>query len=139
MLSGKGLFAVLLIALSWLLEAGVIYSVARMLALQPGGAALVWANSMTIAGQLFHITPGGIGTYESTMSGSLVLLGVEGKDAYRAALLSHTFKFLFAYAAGAGSLFAMPIRWREAKGWIKQAAGAHRTGRRLVNNKEMEG
>ncbi|MDQ0891714.1 uncharacterized membrane protein YbhN (UPF0104 family) [Paenibacillus sp. V4I9] len=97
MLSRKGAIIIGLIAISWILEAGVIFAVARMIGLQLGTISLVWANSMTIAGQIFHITPGGIGTYESTMSGSLVLLGVNGKDAYRAALVSHTFKFLFAY------------------------------------------
>lgn len=116
--SGKGIVIIGLITLSWVLEAGVIFAVAHMIGLQVGTISLIWANSMTIAGQIFHITPGGIGTYESTMSGSLALLGVEGKDAYRAALVSHTFKFLFAYAVGAYSLIRMPLHWREMKAWI---------------------
>lgn len=123
MLSGKGLFLVGLVGLSWILEAGVIYAVARLLSLQLGGASLVWANSMTIVGQIFHITPGGIGTYESTMSGSLALLGIEGKEAYRAALLSHAFKFLFAYTMGTYALLRMPLDWREIRRWVKQVTG----------------
>ncbi|MBP1963915.1 lysylphosphatidylglycerol synthase transmembrane domain-containing protein [Paenibacillus aceris] len=119
-LSLKGTAIMALITLSWILEAGVIYAVARMMGLQPGAISLVWANSMTIAGQIFHITPGGIGTYESTMSGSLALLGVDGKDAYRAALVSHTFKFLFAFTLGAYSLVRMPLQWQEMKNWIKR-------------------
>ena len=120
MLSGKGLVILSLITLSWVLEAGVIFAVVQMIGLQLGSISLVWANSMTIAGQIFHITPGGIGTYESTMSGSLALLGVDGKDAYRAALLSHTFKFLFAYTLGGYSLLRMPLHWREMKAWISR-------------------
>ncbi|WP_189017473.1 lysylphosphatidylglycerol synthase transmembrane domain-containing protein [Paenibacillus marchantiophytorum] len=123
MLSGKGLVILGLITLSWVLEAGVIFAVVQMIGLQLGSMALVWANSMTIAGQIFHITPGGIGTYESTMSGSLALLGIDGKDAYRAALLSHTFKFLFAYSLGGYSLLRMPLHWREMKTWIRRVTG----------------
>ncbi|MBD0382149.1 lysylphosphatidylglycerol synthase transmembrane domain-containing protein [Paenibacillus sedimenti] len=119
MLSSKGLLIVGLVTLSWVLEAGVIYAIAHIFTLQLSGLSLVWANSMTIAGQIFHITPGGIGTYESTMSGSLVLLGIEGKDAYRAAIVSHTFKFLFAYTLGAYSLLRMPLGWLEVKSWVK--------------------
>lgn len=123
MLSGKGLIILSLITLSWVLEAGVIFAVAQIIGLQLGSISLVWANSMTIAGQIFHITPGGIGTYESTMSGSLALLGVDGKEAYRAALLSHTFKFLFAYVLGGYSLLRMPLRWREMKEWMNRVTG----------------
>ncbi|BFT76045.1 YbhN family protein [Paenibacillus sp. P36] len=117
-LSLKGGAIIGLITLSWVLEAGVIHAVVRMVSLQPGAISLVWANSMTIAGQIFHITPGGIGTYESTMSGSLLLLGVDGRDAYRAALVSHTFKFLFAFTLGTYSLIRMPLHWHEIKNWI---------------------
>ncbi|MFK7694615.1 lysylphosphatidylglycerol synthase transmembrane domain-containing protein [Paenibacillus sp. HJGM_3] len=120
MMSARGVAIFALVALSWLLEAGVIYGVARILAIPLGGAPLIWANSMTIAGQIFHVTPGGIGTYESTMSGSLYLLGIEGPLAYRAALLSHTFKFAFAYAAGAYALLRLPIRIRDVSQYISR-------------------
>jgi uncharacterized membrane protein YbhN (UPF0104 family) len=123
MLSRKGVIIIGLIALSWVLETGVIFAVVHIIGIQLGTISLVWANSMTIAGQIFHITPGGIGTYESTMSGSLVLLGVDGKDAYRAALVSHTFKFLFAYTLGVYSLMRMPLHWREMKTWIRRVTG----------------
>jgi len=120
MLSGKGLFILAAIAVSWILEAGIIYGIASILELQLGAASLVWANSMTIAGQVFHITPGGIGTYESTLSGSLAMLGINGKEAYGAAILSHAFKFVFAFGMGAYSLLRMPLGWREARAWIKE-------------------
>lgn len=120
MLSGKGLFIMSAVAVSWVLEAGVIYGIAYILGLQLGAVPLVWANSMTIAGQVFHITPGGIGTYESTLSGSLAVLGINGREAYGAALLSHAFKFVFAFGMGAYTLLRMPLGWREAKGWIKE-------------------
>jgi uncharacterized membrane protein YbhN (UPF0104 family) len=102
------------------LEAAVIYGVAIILKLGVGAAPLVWANSVTIAGQVLHVTPGGIGTYESTLSGSLAILGVDWKDAYAAAVLSHTFKFAFSYLAGGYTLIRMPIRWREMKIWLSR-------------------
>ncbi|WP_373232057.1 lysylphosphatidylglycerol synthase transmembrane domain-containing protein [Cohnella sp.] len=118
MFSGKGLFVMVCITVSWMLEAAVIYGIARMMELNLGAVSLIWANSVTIAGQVFHITPGGIGTYESTLSASLVVLGIGWKEAYAAALLSHTFKFAFAYVMGGYSLLRMPIGWREMKAWI---------------------
>ncbi|RCW49050.1 lysylphosphatidylglycerol synthase transmembrane domain-containing protein [Paenibacillus prosopidis] len=120
MLSGKGLFIMSAIAVSWILEAGIIYGIASVLKLKLGAVPLVWVNSMTIAGQIFHITPGGIGTYESTLSGSLAVLGINGREAYGAAILSHAFKFAFAFGMGAYSLLRMPLGWREARVWIKE-------------------
>ncbi|WP_028609268.1 lysylphosphatidylglycerol synthase transmembrane domain-containing protein [Paenibacillus harenae] len=120
MLSGKGLFIMAALAVSWILEAGVIFGISSILGLNLGAVPLVWANSMTIAGQVFHITPGGIGTYESTLSGSLAVLGINGREAYGAAILSHAFKFVFAFGMGAYSLLRMPLGWREARIWIKE-------------------
>ncbi|MFC5471980.1 lysylphosphatidylglycerol synthase transmembrane domain-containing protein [Cohnella suwonensis] len=118
--SGKGLIVIALVGLSWVLEAGVIYGVVRMSGLSEGAASLVWANSVTIAGQVFHIAPGGIGTYETTLSGALSALGVSGEAAFAAALLSHGFKFAFAYAAGCYSVLRMPVGWREATEWMRR-------------------
>lgn len=129
MLSGKGVFVMVCVTVSWMLEAAVIYGVARIMVLNLGAASLVWANSVTIAGQVFHITPGGVGTYESTLSGSLVVLGIGWKEAYAAAVLSHTFKFTFSYVMGGYSLLRMPISWREMKAWMlkKQKSAKERT------------
>lgn len=120
MVSRKGMSVMMLVTVSWILEAAVIYGVAIILKLGVGAAPLVWANSVTIAGQVLHITPGGIGTYESTLSGSLAFLGVDWKDAYAAAILSHTFKFAFSYLVGGYTLLRMPIRWYEAKTWLSR-------------------
>ena len=61
-----------------LMEAVVVYGVIHALRLNIGFLQAVWANGMTIAGQLFHVTPGGIGTYETTLSASLGILGMNG-------------------------------------------------------------
>lgn len=130
MLSVRGIGVLALILLSWVLEAGVVYGVLRMTELPANMAHMVWANSVTIAGQAFHITPGGIGTYETTLSGTLAVLGIGWNAALSAAILSHAFKFIFAYAMGLYSFLRMPIGWREMKAWMKrkpQASGESST------------
>lgn len=125
LLSPSGAAIVLLVAASWLLEAGVLYGIMRVLALHLPAGWLVWANSMTIAGQVFHVTPGGIGTYESALSGTLVWLGIDWKTAYAAAVMSHLFKFAFAYVAGAVTWIRMPIRRSDWRGWTGRSHNRH--------------
>ncbi|MBP3964809.1 lysylphosphatidylglycerol synthase transmembrane domain-containing protein [Paenibacillus lignilyticus] len=116
--SRRGAAVALLTLASWVLEGAVVYGVVHALNLQVGLLQAVWANSMTIAGQLFHVTPGGIGTYETTLTASLGLLGIAGSDGYTAALLSHGYKFGFAYTAGAAALVLGAVSWRELKEWF---------------------
>ncbi|QYY43483.1 lysylphosphatidylglycerol synthase transmembrane domain-containing protein [Aneurinibacillus thermoaerophilus] len=115
----RGFLIVVATIFSWVLEAWVIYGVVRALALDISFLEGVWANSMTIAGQTFHFTPGGVGTYESVMSFSLAALGTEWQDAYLATLLSHAFKFVFSYVAGLYVLFCAPLSVGEMREWIK--------------------
>lgn len=118
-LSRQGPYIFALIAVSWVLEAVILYGIAQMADIRLGAAASIWANSVTIGGQIFHVTPGGIGTYESTLSGSLALLGVDWEKAYAAALLAHAFKFAVSFLVGAYSLLRMPIGLQEARGWLR--------------------
>lgn len=123
LISSKGRMILALVAVSWVCEAGVVYGVVRILQLHLPFIAMIWVNSITIAGQVFHITPGAIGTYESTLSGSLVVLGIDWKAAYAAAILSHGFKFIFSYSLGLYSLIRMPIQWNEMKQWFTHRKG----------------
>ncbi|MCA0753551.1 flippase-like domain-containing protein [Paenibacillus sp. N4] len=118
-ISRQGPYIFALVAASWVLEAVILYGIARMADIRLGAAASIWANSVTIGGQLFHVTPGGIGTYESTMSGTLALLGVDWEKAYATALLAHAFKFAVSFLVGAYSLLRMPIGLQEARGWLR--------------------
>ncbi|XEC96574.1 YbhN family protein [Paenibacillus tarimensis] len=124
-LSGtKGRSILVLIALSWILEAFVLAGVVGVLGMQLGIAQAVWANSMTIAGQTFQMTPGGIGSYESVMSFSLAQIGFTWEQAYIAAIVTHGFKFGFSYLAGLYVWFAYPLSWKEIRQLIQRKGKA---------------
>lgn len=103
---GRGTAIVVLVAVSWILEAFVIFGISSNV---PFWKA-VWVNSVTIAGQVFQLTPGGVGTYETVMTFALGAVGVSMQKAYEWALLSHGFKFLFSYGAGLLVFLVYPIR-----------------------------
>ncbi|MFD2614287.1 lysylphosphatidylglycerol synthase transmembrane domain-containing protein [Paenibacillus gansuensis] len=108
---GIGLF--LLTAASWVLEAGVLLGTVEITGLSLSALEAVWVNAVTIAGQSFQMTPGGLGTYEAVMSFALVQTGLEGKQAYAAALLSHGYKFAFSFAAGLAVWLVSPLPLRD--------------------------
>ncbi len=80
----------------------------------------VWVNSATVSGQVAQVAPGGLGTYESVMAFALAQLETPWGTAYTAAVLTHAFKFLFSYAAGALVLVFSPSDWRAVRSiWKK--------------------
>ena len=116
--SPRGVIIIALTFVSWIMEGTVVYGVIRAMHLQVGALQAVWANGMTIAGQGFHVTPGGIGTYETTLTVSLGLLGMAVSKAYIVALVSHSYKFMFAYIGGISSLILAAVSWSELRGWL---------------------
>ncbi len=116
--SGRnGLAIVLITFLSWVLEGGILYG--TVLALQ--GELSVWgtvfANSITIAGQVFQVTPGGIGNYESFLVFALGLFGFPLTEGYTIAVITHFMKFVFSYMTGAVVILIYPISFKTMKGW----------------------
>ncbi|MFP3124886.1 flippase-like domain-containing protein [Ectobacillus funiculus] len=103
---GRGAAIVLLVAVSWIFEAFVIFGISSNVSFWEA----VWVNSVTIAGQVFQLTPGGVGTYETVMTFALRAVGVPVQKAYEWALLSHGFKFLFSYGAGLLVFLIYPIQ-----------------------------
>lgn len=93
--------AFLLTAAGWVLEAVVIWSVVYALGQSlPWGEALL-VHVLTIMGQTFHVTPGGLGTYEAVMSALLVEVAhLPLSFALQAAIFSHGFKFLYSFLVG---------------------------------------
>jgi uncharacterized membrane protein YbhN (UPF0104 family) len=116
----KGVWIGALIFMSWLLEAVVVLGVSYAITVPILMWQSIWVNSMTIAGQVFHFTPGGIGSYESVMSFSLVGIGVSWSDAYTIAIISHGFKFVFSYIVGIYVLIKSPVSLGEVRQWIRE-------------------
>ncbi|PLR77736.1 lysylphosphatidylglycerol synthetase family protein [Bacillus sp. V3-13] len=119
--SGFNSLSIFLLTLtSWLLEAAVLYGTVLALGGKIPIFEAVWVNSITIAGQVFQITPGGIASYEAVMSFALNLVGFPLNEGYTLALLTHGLKFLFSYLAGTVSLLVFPVSLKMIKKWIKQ-------------------
>ncbi|CAM3909727.1 hypothetical protein Gste01_00161 [Geobacillus stearothermophilus ATCC 7953] len=109
------------VAASWLCEAAVIGVIAKAVGIPLSFGQAVWANSATVSGQIAQVAPGGIGTYEAVMAFALTRLGAPWEKAYAAAVLTHAFKFLFSYAAGAAVLWFWRSDWQMVRGvWKKE-------------------
>jgi uncharacterized membrane protein YbhN (UPF0104 family) len=120
LLNKKGLIVIFFTLISWMLEAVVVYGVSASLATSLNVVEALWVNSITITGQVFHFTPGGIGTYESVMSFSLASLGIPWKQALFVAIVSHGFKFVFSFVVGLYVILASPIPLSELRAWMNR-------------------
>ncbi|MGP3559580.1 lysylphosphatidylglycerol synthase transmembrane domain-containing protein [Geobacillus sp. BK01] len=119
--SWRGMLIVAAVAASWLCEASVIGAIARTVGMPLSFWQAVWVNSATVSGQIAQVAPGGVGTYEAVMAFALTVLGVPWGMAYAAAVLTHAFKFLFSYAAGAVVLALWQSDWQAVRGvWKKE-------------------
>jgi glycosyltransferase 2 family protein len=116
----KSAVMVLLTAISWVLEAAVLYGIVQAVQLDLSFLKAVWVNSLTVASQVFQFAPGGIATYESVMSFSLVQVEMSWKDAYHLAILTHGYKFLFSFLAGGAAFLFHPISLSHLSLWRKK-------------------
>jgi len=120
LVGNNGFWIIVLIIISWFFEAFVVFGISYMSGFSITFLESIWVNSVTVSGQIFHITPGGLGNYESFMSTSLLSLGFSWKEAYHIAILTHGFKFIFSYIVGIYVMIKHPIRMQEMKSWIKR-------------------
>jgi uncharacterized protein (TIRG00374 family) len=84
---------------AWLMEAGILFVVARGIGMEISLAAIVAASCFAVLVAAVPLTPGSIGTYEAGMVFALASLGVPVDTALTAAVLTHGVKFLYAFAA----------------------------------------
>lgn len=105
--------------LSWILEAGVLYGTVHILGEEATLLELAFVNSLTIAGQIFQVTPGGIANYESFMIFGLGMIGISLKSGYTIAVLNHGIKFFFSYVVGVFCLMVHPIHFDTIKKFTK--------------------
>jgi uncharacterized membrane protein YbhN (UPF0104 family) len=87
-----------LIITSWLLESCVLYGTAHILGSDVGIATAMGATAVTILFQVIHVTPGGIGVYETSMTSVLALHGMPTEEALTLALVTHGFKFAYSFS-----------------------------------------
>ncbi|WNF21944.1 lysylphosphatidylglycerol synthase transmembrane domain-containing protein [Mesobacillus jeotgali] len=116
----RGIWIIGLTLISWILEAAVIYGVVLN-----GGSIIsfvqaIWVNSITVAGQIFQITPGGIASYEAIMVFALGANGMAAENAYSAAVITHGLKYLFSFIVGGIALAAYPVPAHLLKKWTRE-------------------
>ncbi|UII55108.1 flippase-like domain-containing protein [Cytobacillus spongiae] len=115
----NGLMIASLVLLSWILEGAVLLGMAQILMVEMGILEGIWANSITIIGQSFQFTPGGLTTYEAIMTYALSILDISTETGLMIAIFSHGFKFMFAYLLGIIVYILYPLRLNKLKGWVR--------------------
>ena len=85
----------------WILEAGVLLVAAQALGTEISLPAAIAVTAFTIIFQVFHVTPGGIGVYEASMTGALYALGIPWEEGLALAVLTHGLKFAYSYTVAA--------------------------------------
>ncbi|RSD27650.1 lysylphosphatidylglycerol synthase transmembrane domain-containing protein [Mesobacillus subterraneus] len=116
----KGMAILALTLASWIMEAAVIYGVVMNGGSSFGFIQAIWVNSITVAGQIFQITPGGIASYEAVMVFALGAAGIAGEKAYTAAVITHGLKYVFSFIVGGIALAAYPVPIHLLKKWTKE-------------------
>jgi glycosyltransferase AglD len=116
----NGVQIFLLTLASWFLEAAVLFGTIVALHKEISLTGAVWVNSVTIAGQVFQITPGGIANYEAFMAFALGIVGFSFKEGYTIAILTHGIKFIFSFLAGFAAICIFPVPIKIIKTWISQ-------------------
>jgi uncharacterized membrane protein YbhN (UPF0104 family) len=99
---GAGVAASLLLA--WVLEAAVVFEVARVSGVVLSPADAVAVTAVTIAAQTFAVTPGGFGTYEAAAAAAMGALGVDPGQAVAVAFVTHAVKTGYSVVLGAVGL-----------------------------------
>ncbi|MCR8850998.1 flippase-like domain-containing protein [Rossellomorea sp. SC111] len=119
-LSGRrGLMVITLVFMSWILEGAILYGVSIIMLEPLSMGKAIWINSVTIIGQLFQFAPGGLGTYESVMSYTLLSAGIPLGIGLSMAILSHGLKFIFSFIAGGIVIAVSPVSIKNVKQWSR--------------------
>ncbi|WP_338453184.1 lysylphosphatidylglycerol synthase transmembrane domain-containing protein [Niallia oryzisoli] len=107
------------VAFSWILECAVLYGTVIIYNGNLSILEAVFANSVTVSGQIFQVTPGGIANYESFLVFALGLFGFSIQEGYTIAIVTHAVKFFFSYAAGVMAIFIYPIPFKTLLSWSR--------------------
>lgn len=113
----NGIWIILAVGLSWFLEGAILYGTCIVYDKDLSIFESVFANSVTVSGQIFQITPGGIANYESFLVFSLRLFGITMQEGYNIAIVTHAIKFFFSYLVGIIALWVYPIPFKTLLNW----------------------
>jgi len=109
-LPGAGVAAACVAA--WLLEAAVVWEIARAAGASLSPAEAVGVTAVTIAAQAVAVTPGGFGTYEAAATAAMVGSGVYPALGFAVALTTHAVKTAYALVVGGvASAVPAPAFW----------------------------
>jgi glycosyltransferase AglD len=115
----NGMIILAATSVSWVLEAAVLYGTVIIFNRDLSVLEAVFANSVTVSGQIFQITPGGIANYESFLVFALLLFGFATQEGYTIAIVTHAVKFFFSYAAGFMAVIIYPIPFKTVLLWSR--------------------
>jgi glycosyltransferase AglD len=104
---------------SWICEAGIAFFSIFLVLNEWYPFLSIWVNSFTIIGQLFQITPGGFGNYETVMAFSLSRMGIGWEDAITVGIVSHSIKYVFSFTVGIWGWIRYPLSWKTVHQWIR--------------------
>jgi len=114
-----------LVLTSWLLESCVLYGTAHLLGADVGIATAMGTTAITILFQVIHVTPGGLGVYEASMTSVLALHGLPAEEALTLALVTHGFKFAYSFSV------SVPFALIEGVGALRGTSTLPKTATRL--------
>jgi uncharacterized membrane protein YbhN (UPF0104 family) len=90
--------------LAWVLEAAVVFEVARVAGVHLSPTDAVAVTAVTIAAQALAVTPGGFDTYEAAAAAAMGALGVDPAQAVAIALVTHVVKTAYSVVVGGVAL-----------------------------------
>ncbi len=111
---------------AWLLEAILVWQVARWAGLEISATDAVLVTTVAVAAQIAAIAPGGFGTYEAAAVAAYVSLGYDAEPALIAALSAHALKTAYSIIVGVVAMafpspsFVGRLRLRAAAGEPEQ-------------------
>jgi hypothetical protein len=103
-------FAALISAVCWLLDATTFWLVARSIGADVSPASALLIAAVTVLGTALPSAPGYVGTFDLAASTTAQALGVAAAPALALAVLAHAITVLFTAGGGAVSLVAMNVR-----------------------------
>ena len=104
---------------SWVLEGAVLFVAASALGAEISVETAIAATAFTLGFQTLHITPGGIGVYEASMTGALLAFGFAPEEALSVAVLAHAMKFAYSFTVG----LAFTVNELADTGWAADRLG----------------